>query len=389
MPEVLEYGLIGLPAFVLVISFIVVIHELGHYLAGRWFGVHAEVFSIGFGPTLFSWRDGAGTAWRVAALPLGGYVRFRGDANAASAPDFDTLERLRDEHDAPETVFHFKPVWQRAIIVAAGPLANMILAVAVFTLLSAGRTVIEVPAVVHAVMPDGAAAEAGILPGDRIVEINGRQIDNLADVQSAVVLHADSELDIVVDRAGERLQLSAAPRPVETQQGTCEPVRTGMLGVQASTESAVTRRIGWLEAPAAGVAQTWDTTTMILGYLGRVVTLQTSAEHLSGPVGIFKTATCVTRDSLNEENAGAGAGAPERAMNAGLNLLLLAGMLSVALGLMNILPIPVLDGGHLVYYAYEVVARRPPGPRLQAAGFWVGMSLILGILVIATANDLS
>jgi len=387
MSQVLEYGLIGLPAFILVISFIVVIHELGHYLAGRWFGVHSEAFSIGFGPTLFSWTDGAGTQWRVAALPLGGYVRFRGDANAASAPDFETLEALRADHEAPDTVFHFKPVWQRAIIVAAGPIANLLLAIAVFTALSAGRTVMEVPAVVSAVVPDGAAAEAGIEPGDRIVEINGREIDHLGEVQSAVALRAGSELSIVVERAGERLQLNAAPQPVEMQQGSCDPVRMGMLGIQASTENAVTRRIGLFDAPAAGVAQTWDTAGTILGYIGRVVTFQTSAEHRSGPVGIFKAATCVTRDSLNQDPETVAA--PSRAADAAVSLLFLAGMLSVALGLMNIMPIPVLDGGHLVYYAYEVVARRPPGPRLQAAGFWVGMTLILGILVIATANDLS
>ncbi len=387
MMQALEYGLIGVPAFVAVISFIVVFHELGHYWAGRLFGVHAEAFSIGFGPTLFSWTDGQGTQWRVAALPLGGYVRFRGDANAASAPDHAELARLRDEHDAPETVFHFKPLWQRAVIVSAGPVANLVLAAAIFTVFSIGRTEVIHPPVVGAVVEESAAARAGIQPGDLILAIEGREIEDFRDIQQAVYLHADTPLSILLERNGERLEKIVAPQAVTIQQGSCDPVRIGQLGVGSGGADPVVRTVGLLEAPAVGVSETINTAGSILGYIGRVVTLQASPEHLSGPVGIFKAATCVTRDSLGQDAEQVAAA--ERATDAGVSLLFLAAMLSVALGLMNLMPIPVLDGGHLMYYAYEAIARRPPGPRLQIAGFWVGMTLILGILVIATANDLT
>lgn len=395
MLDLIGSGLLSLVAFTLVISFVVVIHELGHYWAGRLFGVHAEVFSIGFGPTLVSWTDKQGTDWRVAGLPLGGYVRFRGDENAASAPDRETLERLRAERGADvDTVFHFKPVWQRAIVVAAGPFANFVLAVAVFAVFGAVRGEVRHEPLIGVVQEDSAAQAAGFRPGDLVLTLDGQAVRSFEDVSQAVFLRAGQATDFTVRRDGETVALTATPRREMRPDGFGGERAAGFLGVGLSPDAErIVSRYSLLEAPGYGVARTAETAGSILDYMGRLITGRASVEHISGPIGIATTAGQIANTAVDGP-AGAPEGVPapdagERLARLATGLFLLAGLLSVALGLMNLLPIPVLDGGHLVYYAYEAVAQRPPSPALQATGFKLGLALVLGMLLVATWNDLS
>jgi regulator of sigma E protease len=394
MVDLLGSGLLSLFAFVAVISFVVVLHELGHYWAGRMFNVHAEVFSIGMGPGLFGWTDRLGTRWVVAALPLGGYVRFRGDENAASAPDRARLEQLRREHAAPDTVFHFKPVWQRAVIVAAGPAMNFVLAVALFAALGVMRGEAFIEPLVGTVVEDGAAQQAGFQPGDRIVAIDGRPVDNFFTVMQSVSTRAGVDMTFTVERGGDRLDLQVTPERRMREDGLGGERGLGFIGVGVAPEADRGRdRVGLLAAPGYGVSRTVETVSMIGDYLARLVTGRASLEHINGPLGIATTAGQLANNAVDAPgSAAAGEAGPAigaQLANLLLSLLTLSALLSVALGLMNLLPIPVLDGGHLVYYGYKAVAGSPPSPAIQEAGFRIGLGLILCMLVVATWNDLS
>ncbi|GGE35945.1 metalloprotease [Marinicauda pacifica] len=394
MFETLSSGLLSLIAFVAVISFVVVIHELGHFWVGRRFGVHAEVFSIGFGPTLVSWTDKKGTDWRIAALPLGGYVRFLGDENAASASDAETLDRLRSDHECADQVFHFKPVWQRALIVAAGPIANFLLAILVFAALGMMRGEVRMEPLVGTVLEESPAAEAGFEPGDLIVSIEGRRVEGFFDVTQAVFMRAGEPLEIVIERDGERRTLIATPERRVLDDPLGGQRARGVLGVSLSPEAQVTtQRYSVLEAPIYGVRQTAETVGQILDYMGRLITGRASTEYLNGPIGIATTAGQIANMAVDANGTaqveGAGPSGADRLVRLAGGLLGLSALLSVALGLMNLLPIPVLDGGHLLYYAYEAVAKRPPSQAIQMTGFRLGLALLLGMMLVATWNDIS
>lgn len=392
--DIFGSGLLAVAAFVAVISFVVVIHELGHYWAGRVFGVHAETFSIGFGPTLYSWRDRLGTRWRVAGLPLGGYVQFRGDENAASAPDRETLEQLRASRADADTVLHFKPVWQRAIIVAAGPLANFILAIALFSVLGAARGEVALQPLIGEVVADAPAARAGFQPGDEIIRMDGRRVESFLDVIQHVSVRAGNQVDFVVQRDGAPVELSVTPERRVRADGLGGERALGFLGIGLSRE-AERRKVccSVFQAPVHGVQRTFDTASMIADYMIRLVTGRASLEHVNGPLGIATTAGQVANIAASggqgADPGGASPGFGERAGRTILSLLAFSALLSVALGLMNLLPIPVLDGGHLVYYAYEAVAKRPPSVGVQEMAFRAGFLLLIGVLVVATWNDLS
>lgn len=395
MLDFLGAGALSVFAFVAVISFVVVFHELGHYWAGRAFGVHAETFSIGFGPTLAAWADRRGTIWRIAAFPLGGYVRFRGDEQAADAPDFETLERLRAEAGPyAETVFHFKPIWQRAVIVAAGPIANFVLAVIVFGALGMIRGEVIVEPRIGAVVAGSAAEAAGFQPQDTVLEVDGAPIASFTDVTEAVFMRAGRTIDIQVLREGRELVLTATPQREVRADGLGGERAMGFLGVQLASDAQISRvRYSLLEAPGYGVRRTVEIAGAILDYLGRLVTGRASFEHINGPLGIATTAGQVANNAVTGAQPGDGeaaiaVSAGERLLSLIIGLFLLGGLLSVAMGLMNLLPIPVLDGGHLVYYAYEAVAQRPPSAQAKAFGFRIGLALVLGIMLLATWNDI-
>jgi regulator of sigma E protease len=391
MIDFLQTALGYIIPFLLVLTVVVTIHELGHYWAARACGVAIDQFSIGFGRKVFGWRDRQGVEWRVGWIPLGGYVKFSGDENAASVPDHENLEALRRRIEAEQgsgaasRYFHFKPVWQRAFITAAGPMANFVLAIVLFAalLMAVGETVI--PARVAAVQPDSPAARAGFAVDDVVVRANGQEIDNFFDLQQIIAVRSNAPTNFVVDRGGELVSLTATPerRLVSDRMGGEQKI--GVLGIASPAQvgERTVRRYGPLEAVAGGVERTWRVLSTTVYYLGRVVTGRESADQLGGPLRIAQASGQVAQSGAQ--------GAPDAGsmlLGSGVALLGLTAVLSVGIGFMNLLPVPVLDGGHLVFYAYEAVARRPLAAKVQAAGYRVGLALLLGLMLFATWNDL-
>lgn len=384
--SILSAGPLMLFSFVFVISLVVVIHELGHYLAGRMCGIHAEVFSLGFGPTLYSRRDSKGTVWRVAALPLGGYVRFMGDAGAASEPDAEKLEEMRKTYgpDA-ERCYHFKPVGQRAFVTLAGPLANFILAIVLFTGIAVFAGWNRMPPVVGEVQAETPAAAAGFQTGDRILNIQGREIEDFGEIRMEVMWRAGVELDFLVERDGQEIVLRAGAERRRVADGLGGERSVGVLGLGWPRGETIERvEYNLFTGFLRGADQIRDTVSLTGRYVGGILTGQASPELLSGPLGIANMAGRVGQISVE-----AGDTAGESALNLLVNLLNLAAFVSIGLGLVNLLPIPILDGGHLVYYAYEAVARRPLSMKAQAMGFRVGLALVLGMMLLATWNDIN
>ncbi|WP_306016249.1 RIP metalloprotease [Oceanicaulis sp. MMSF_3324] len=390
MLDWLGSGTLSIFAFILVMGFVVIIHELGHYWAGRMCGVHADAFSMGFGPTLISRTDKLGTVWKVSALPLGGFVQFRGDANAASAPDYDTLEQLRREHPDPDSVLHFKPVWQRAFIVAAGPLANFLLAIVLFAILGLVQGEARLEPLVGEVMEDSPAQQAGFQAGDLVTRMDNTPIRGFTDMTEYVVTRAGQPIDVTVERDGEPVVLEVVPARVMRDDNLGGERPLGTIGIRSSVdaERMIYRPAVW-EAPIYGVTRTVDTTATIVSYLSRLVTGRASTEHINGPVGIATTAGQLANMAVSDNGASQPVALMTRLERLVIVMIALSALLSVGLGLMNLLPIPVLDGGHLVYYAYEAIAKRPPSPSVQELGFRLGLGFILAMFVVATWNDLS
>ena len=387
MPDVVSWIL----PFLFVLTLVVTIHELGHYLAARALGTVIESFSIGFGRAIFKWRDKRGVEWRIGWMPLGGYVRFAGDENAASVPDHEDLAEMKAKilaHNDPSALrkfFHFKPVWQRTIITLAGPMANFILAIVLFALYFGAFGEVQVTPRITGVQPASAAEQAGFKAGDIIRTAGGREIHDFKEIMPIVAIRANTPITFTVDRDGRAMQLIATPREKMTVDPTGARQRIGVLGLKSRprAEDAVRIRYNPVEAVAKGTGQTWDVLSTTLYYLGRLVRGQVPADQLGSFIGIAKASDFVAK-------AGA-----EGATNAAMGvfgsfvaLLQLSAILSVSVGFLNLLPIPVLDGGHLVFYAYEAVARRPLAANVQAVGYRLGLALLLGFMLFAVWNDL-
>lgn len=377
--------------FLLVLTLVVTVHELGHFLAARSFGVAVDRFSIGFGRAIARWTDKSGVEWRVGWMPLGGYVRFAGDANAASVPDGEDLEVMRREIEAREgpgaaaRYYHFKPIWQRAVIAAAGPFANFFLAVALFAvlLMAFGKTIY--PARVDGVVPGSPAERAGFQVGDRVIEADGRRIESFLELRQIVFLRAGAQIDFVVDRGGRTLTLTATPerRVVSDEMGGEQ--RVGVLGLEAreSFNDREVRRYNPIQAIGGGAAMTWSILDTTVYYLGRLVSGRETADQLGGPLRIAQVS-----GKAAQAGAEGASDIGQVLLGSGVALLNLAAVLSVGIGFMNLLPVPVLDGGHLLFYAYEAVARRPLKAEVQAAGYRLGLALLVGLMLFATWNDL-
>lgn len=387
----LQSSLTTAVSFVFVLSLVITIHELGHFLAAKRFGVAIDRFAIGFGRPLARWTDRSGVEWRIGWIPLGGYVKFSGDDNASSVPTGDDLSAMRREVEAREGAeavaryFHFKPLWQRAIVVAAGPIANFLLAIALFAvlLMTVGETVL--PPKVDGVVPGSPAERGGFQRGDLVIEAEGRHIDSFLQLQQLVMLRAGTPMTFVVRRDGGEVTLTATPQRTLVKDGLGGEQKMGQLGLQSLEQAGerVTRRYGPIEAVGRGAHKTWEVLDTTVHYLGRVILGRESADQLGGPLRIAETSGKVA--------AMAAEGAPNAGamVLAGLvGLLGLAAVISVGIGFMNLLPVPVLDGGHLLFYAYEAVARRPLTAQVQTAGYRVGLALLLGLMLFATWNDL-
>lgn len=370
--SVLSYAL----PFIFVLSIVVFFHELGHFLVARWCGVAVEVFSIGFGKALISWNDKHGTRWQVAWLPLGGYVKFVGDANAASAPGSgesrETVSAEEAKRRADAGHFHFKSVGQRSLVVAAGPVANFLLAIVIFAATFAIVGEERIPPKVTAVSEDSAAAQAGFVPGDLILTINGRKIESFGEMQEIVSVSAGSTLAVEVARDGRVVTLTATPQSVEQKDRLGNVYRLGRLGIASEVDPSEIEYVHYdpVSAIAKGVERTGFMIERTLSFLGRLILGREDASQLSGPLGIAK----VSGDVAQQLGF--------------LALLNLAAVLSVSIGLINLFPIPMLDGGHLLYYGYEAVRGRPLGERAQEFGFRVGIALVLSLMIFATWNDL-
>ena len=390
MFDALHSIVLNVAPFLIVLGLVVTIHELGHFLAAKACGVAVDCFSIGFGRALLSWRDRSGTEWRLAWIPMGGYVRFAGDENAASAPNAEELEAIRREvleREGPAALkryFHFKPVWQRAIVVAAGPVANFVLSITLLSILLATIGERTLPARVDQVEPNTPAAVAGFMSGDLIERADSQVIDSFQTLQEYVQIRAGSPIRFVVKRGSQDVPLTATPILHDVDNGVGGHQKAGVLGITAVNQPGdiIYHRYGPIEAVGAGAARTWDMLSTTVFVLNRLIHGQVPADQLRGPLGIAQFSSAVA-------HAGA-AGEPNFAMKvvgAATNLLTLAAVLSVSVGFMNLLPVPVLDGGHLLFYAYEAVARRPLGARIQAVGYRVGLALLLGLMLFATWND--
>jgi len=355
--------------FLFLLCVVVFIHELGHFLAGRWCGVDVKAFSIGFGPEIFGFFDRYGTRWRIAAIPLGGYVKFAGDLNVASSPDFQAANRMSDAEKSVS--FPHKSVGQRAFIVAAGPIANFILAVVLFAGLSMTYGRLRIEPVVGAVQAGSAAEAAGFQPGDRLVSIDGEAVETFEQLVRRVSVSPDIGMDIVVERGGAPVKLRATPtlRETKTRLGI---ERAGRLGIEASRDPSYfrTERYGPVAALGYGMQECWFIVERTMSYLGRLIVGRESADQLSGVLRIGQASGEVTKSSGFQ------------------GLLWLTAVMSVSIGLLNLFPIPMLDGGHLLFYAYEWVRKRPISERKQEMGFRLGFALVIALMLFATWNDI-
>lgn len=360
----------ALPPFLLVLTIVVFFHELGHYLVGRWCGIKAEVFSVGFGPELIGRTDRHGTRWKLSLIPLGGYVKFLGDENAASQPTGSGVSGLSEAERAAS--FPAASLWRRAATVAAGPVANFILAIVIFAVMFSinGRMIAD--PVVARVQPASAAEAAGILPGDVFVAIDGAEVEIFDDVQRYVTARPEVPMTISLERDGAIVDVTLTPARTEITDNFGNKMEVGRIGVITSDDAGNfrVREYGPLEAVGEGVAQSWYIVTRTVDYIGNIITGREKADQLGGPIRVAKY-------SKDMSTIGIGA------------LIQLAAVLSVSIGLLNLMPIPMLDGGHLVFYAIEAVRGRPPGEVAQEWAYRFGLSVVLALMLFATWNDVS
>jgi regulator of sigma E protease len=359
----------GAIPFLGLLTIVVFIHELGHFLVARWCGVKVSTFSIGFGREIAGFNDRHGTRWRLSWIPLGGYVKFMDDTNEASIPSKASVEAMSAEERAGS--FHAKSIGQKSAILAAGPIANFLLAIVLLAslLMTVGRQVTA--ARVDGVVADGAAAAAGFKTGDVIVAINGTPIESFGDMQRIASSSADQELTFVVDRGGVKTTLKATPRATMQPDGFGGTVRIGMLGIQrTATATDYSNKVyGPIDAVVQAVKDCGFIIGRNLGYMGGIATGRESADQLGGPIRIAEVARQVTKQGW-------------------VYFVNLTAVISIGLGIMNLLPVPPLDGGHLLFYGLEAIRRKPMDERAQEFGFKIGLALVLSLMIFATWNDL-
>ncbi|MCP4380443.1 MAG: RIP metalloprotease RseP [Hyphomicrobiales bacterium] len=352
-----------------ILTVIVFIHELGHFLAARWCGVGVKVFSIGFGPELAGFNDRHGTRWRFAAIPLGGYVKFLGDENEASQADREALARMSEDERGRS--FAGKSVGARAFIVAAGPLANFILAIAIFAAVFAinGRQV-TVPRV-DSVVAGSPADRAGFQPGDVILAIDGTTVGNFSEVVRIVGFSSGDSLEVGVRRDEVEMTLVATPERREETDAFGNTSRRWILGIQhtATNQDITTERYSIPTAVVMAAGETWFIAKQTLSYLVGVIVGRESADQLGGPVRVAEVSAQLSTLGI-------------------LPLINLTAFLSVSIGLINLFPVPILDGGHLMFFAFEAVRGRPLSERAQDIGFRIGFVAVVMLMIFTTWNDI-
>jgi len=355
--------------FLFVLTVVVFFHELGHFLVARWNGVRVVTFSVGFGPELLGFTDRHGTRWKLAAIPLGGYVKFFGDENEASVPNAETVQAMSQE-DRRHSFFH-KTVGQRAAIVAAGPIANFILAIVIFAAVFATYGRQSSTARIDTVQAGSAAADAGFQAGDVVLSIDGRRVSSFSDMQRVVGASAGRTLEFQVERGGAPVTLRATPVLKQGKDGFGNKYCQAILGVSRSMAPGDirTETVNPFSAVALGTAETWFIVERTFSYLTGIFAGRECADQLGGPIRIAQISGQVASVSFAA-------------------LLHLTAMLSVSIGLLNLFPVPLLDGGHLLFYGIEAARGRPLSERAQEIGFRIGLALVLMLMIFATFNDI-
>jgi len=363
-------GLTYLLPFLFIINVVVFFHELGHFWVARECGVRVDVFSIGFGRALFSWVDKHNTIWKIGWLPLGGYVKFFGDENAASNPDAQKLKAM--PQNARQDIFHFKPLWQRAAIVAAGPFANFLLAIVIFAgMYTILGQQIATP-IVDQVVEASAAERAGFLSGDVVVAIDNKKIKSFSDIRRTVAVSAGKDILFTVERNGRAVDLIARPDLIEETDRFGNQYHIGRLGITSISDPSRMEHVRYdpITSVWLGVRETGFIIEQTFIAIGRIIAGREKADALGGPIRIAQ---------ISGQMASLGI----------IALLNLTAIISVSIGLINLFPIPMLDGGHLLFYGYEAIFRRPMPEKVQAIGMRIGLALVVTLFVFVTWNDLA
>ncbi len=357
--------LFTLAAFALVIGVLVFVHEYGHYGMARLFGIKVDTFAVGFGREIAGWTDRRGTRWKLGWLPLGGYAKFAGDMNAASQPD-PALEALPDAEKAE--LFQFRPLWQRALVVAAGPGINFLFAILLFAVFFMTYGHQYTPPVAGEVRAGTPAAEAGIRSGDRFVSLDGQGVARFEDMIRIISINPGQPVELVIERDGDRIEKTVTPKIIREEDRFGNSYTRGILGI--SSGQAVVERRGPVSAIRHAVVETWNTVRMMADTLAQIITGRRAIDELGGPIKIAQFS-----------GQSASLGLP--------SLIGFIALISINLGFMNLLPIPMLDGGHLFLYALEGIRRRPLNPRVQEWAFMSGFALLMSLMLFLTWNDLA
>ncbi|MGI9521766.1 MAG: RIP metalloprotease RseP [Hyphomicrobiaceae bacterium] len=355
-------------AFLLVLTVVVFVHELGHFLVARWCGVQVAVFSIGFGKELFGFFDRYGTRWRFACIPLGGYVKFIDDTNPASVPTSGGSETSSASMDGG--AFHTKTVWQRAAVVAAGPIANFILAILIFAAMFLVFGQFKMEPRVASVVAGLPAEKAGIEPGDLIRSIDGRDIDDFGQLQETIATNPGAPVKVVVERNDQLLTLTMTPIIREMTNRVAGKHKRAVIGIQATREMSKTSHtsVGAVQALYLGVERTYSIIRQTLSFLAQIVRFERSGDEIRSIISIADASGKVAQ--LGPEY-----------------IIQFIAFISVSIGLINLFPIPLLDGGHLLYYAIEAIRGRPLSAQAQEVGFKIGLAMVISLMLFATWND--
>jgi regulator of sigma E protease len=363
--EIFSDVLHNIASFIFIISIIVFIHEYGHYWVAKKCGVMIESFSIGFGPEIKGWNDKSGTRWKISAFPLGGYVKMFGDAGAASTPDGEKVKKMTKAEK--EKSFHYKPLWQKALVVVAGPAANFILAIFILSYFFVAHGRAETLPVVEEVMISSAAEKAGFQTGDHIIRLDGTYVDRFEDIRRVAHLNPGIPVEFIITRNGKEITGMITPKKSTTKDIFGNEVTVGLIGI-TSTQVEY-HKMGVTEAVVASVVETYSISRNTLKALGQIVTGQRSSDDISGILRIAKYSGQSTEKGFRV-------------------VLWFMAILSINLGLINLFPIPMLDGGHLMFYAIEAASGRPLAEKVQEYGFRVGLVILIALMIFATINDL-
>lgn len=355
--------------FLAILTIVVFVHEMGHYLVGRWCGIGVKAFSVGFGPELIGFNDKHGTRWKLSAIPLGGYVKFAGDENGASMPDQAALETMSDVER--KSAFQTQPVWKRAATVVAGPLANVLLTIVIFAVFFAVNGQIITNPVITKLVPGSVAEAAGFQPGDRFLSIDGNAVESFSDLQRYIAPRPDQEMTFVMDRKGQKLTLKASPQTREIDDALGNKVKVAVLGIQTSPAEGgfEVRKFTPLQALGQSVKETGYIAGETGNFIVRLIKGREDKCQLGGPVKIATMAGQAAKRGIDW-------------------LIQLGALLSIGIGLLNLLPIPPLDGGHLLMYGMEAVMRRPVSAKMQEIVFRIGGIAVLGFMGFVFFNDL-